>query len=109
MLESDQYIVVQQVYDMDRAILAADRHDVDDWTLDHCLDRAGQRELIDFLLLYDIPQLHFCASIEKHLVHVSDRMNEAVQFSIVKLLALDNFCGLSIEYQKLSLLSQGED
>ena len=64
MRESEQNFIVQQIDQVNRAILAANGDDVDDWALNNCLYLAGKRELVYALLLDNVPQFHLCAAIE---------------------------------------------
>ena len=94
---------------MNLAILAADCDNIDDRALHDGLDGTRGSELVNFLILDHVPELHLCSSIEEHLVDVGHRMNDAGQFVVVQLSSFDYFAGLGAESEEFALFRQREN
>ena len=83
MLESEENLVVEEIYQMDLAILTSNSDNINDWALHNSFDWAFDVELVDANMLNDIPELHLGAAVKEHLVHISDRMNYSIQLCIL--------------------------
>ena len=79
MLEREKYLIIQQVHQMNGSVLTPHCDNIDHWTLHNCFNGTFHLEVIDFLLLNDVPKLHMLVSIEHHFVHIGHWMHQTNQ------------------------------